>query len=499
MMKLFLLLIVFVLSSVSCSELSEEPLVIVVGHVDATSARVLIDRGPGPAGNLLVGSRGKARLPDATEIEFTIGASPRVLQLNNLFPNTNHVVKIRVRDVLDTEVSFKTVAPLSDGFLVASCNRVLEDRDVTTLKEISKLKNQENPTAMVHLGDQVYCDYVPKLALKQEDVRYEWIVEQFRECYRKTWGIGIMQSILRSGANWMLPDDHEVINNVSPEMLNDPVKSLIIKAGMQVFKEYQFSLLRDPQDDASWNPFYSFPLENKNVKGQLLDLRFERVANFNSRHPLVAKDQWKYLDKALISQEKVYVFSNLPLLFIPTTLTHIAYWFEKDTMASYPTVLRDTLDVLNHFCDVGKEVTIFAGDVHLYADSLLTREDCKIRQVITSGISKGSTAIRAPHLFLYDLISLQIWSRKFAGGWYAVYNEIFLAESFVFVHANGTVQPFLMKQGLTAQLEAVAFVFEHFSIIAAVGICIILLNIIRRICATSPRKKQAGKQKEKTS
>jgi len=37
----------------------------------------------------------------------------------------------------------------------------------------------------------------------------------YRSCYRRQWGRPLMQRVLRRGAHWMLPDDHDVVNNLN--------------------------------------------------------------------------------------------------------------------------------------------------------------------------------------------------------------------------------------------------------------------------------------------
>jgi hypothetical protein len=153
---------------------------------------------------------------------------------------------------------------------------------------------------MIHLGDQVYCDWIPNLALNSSSlIDRDSLIDQFRSCYRQTWGINVMQKILRSGPNWMLPDDHEVINNISPDMLDNPQKRDIISAGLQVIAEYEYSLYQDA-DLSKWNSFYSIDFSKR---AQFIDLRFERVIGFSQRKPLLGDSQWEYLSKAISKDE----------------------------------------------------------------------------------------------------------------------------------------------------------------------------------------------------
>ena len=53
-----------------------------------------------------------------------------------------------------------------------------------------------------------------------------------------------MQKILRKGPHWMLPDDHDFINNFGPDISTNP-RSDLTRAGIRAYDEYQFQLWGD--------------------------------------------------------------------------------------------------------------------------------------------------------------------------------------------------------------------------------------------------------------
>jgi hypothetical protein len=71
-------------------------------------------------------------------------------------------------------------------------------------------KNEADRFGMVHMGDQVYADALTPFA----NATFQELLLAFRTLYRDNWSRSTMQSILRSGAHYMLPDDHEVVNNL---------------------------------------------------------------------------------------------------------------------------------------------------------------------------------------------------------------------------------------------------------------------------------------------
>src|SRR5690606_19225128 len=100
--------------------------------------------------------------------------------------------------------------------LVVSCNRYYDDLDDGFWKRLQ----QEDRFGIVHIGDQVYADQI-SYAKNVSLLSFEQLLEGFRNVYRKTWGNPTLQNVLRNGANWMLPDDHDIINNLDREFLED--------------------------------------------------------------------------------------------------------------------------------------------------------------------------------------------------------------------------------------------------------------------------------------
>ena len=53
-----------------------------------------------------------------------------------------------------------------------------------------------------------------------------------------------MQQILRRGPHWMIPDDHDFINNFGPDIGIKPDSNLT-RASVRAFDEYQLQLIQD--------------------------------------------------------------------------------------------------------------------------------------------------------------------------------------------------------------------------------------------------------------
>ncbi len=125
--------------------------------------------------------------------------------------------------------------------LVLSCNRIYEDHDSVMIRE-QVLRDEHDRFGVIHLGDQVYADSVMEHLLttrllsssltsfendgdnnseqENDDDDDEYMIEMFRHVYRMTWHHdGAMRRVMRQGAHWMIPDDHDIINNLDDSIL----------------------------------------------------------------------------------------------------------------------------------------------------------------------------------------------------------------------------------------------------------------------------------------
>lgn len=501
-------------------------LVLIVGDVTSTSARIFYDRLPRledddraqskrrmdvrvyasatPARD----ARGDANpLVYALEQEFAVDivaeGRPGVVLLHDLTPNRLYSVSLHVvvhnddskgaRDRSKEEIAkFRTplAAPSSEGaadawltedrVLVVSCDRYVDDKDDTLWLRIADdiEAHPHSHFGMAHLGDQVYVDAgsasipivpVSNEVMKNQPVqlrkRYEGIVDQFRALYRQTFGRPAIQRALRVGAHWMIPDDHEVSNNFNYErvqkvLATDPESAASIeneseqqrlyglalhyRAGLQTLYEYQYQLQRDfPFDTVDFlhEPLdvivAQFPLhfavEVHKLKLFFMDLRFDR--SFFKREEelphLIGGAQMKTLEQQLErwSREResaAVVLSCVPLFFHSTFSAAVTYMIEKET---YPGLkaqlpgLEALFQLFLHYSQPTANSTLrllVGGDVHFLVHSQVCGYDnanasrsC-FDQLITSGVTKGSTVISDFKLvpFYFLITRLTPWLRK---------------------------------------------------------------------------------------
>ena len=192
----------------------------VVGRCDKTSCRLLYESVDRPL--LLKIDTKSVQLPATKR-----GGAPLVHVIDGLLPGHRYV-----GDLEGEPVVFVTRGEKQETAVAfVSCNRGFEDGD---FKFYSKLEKTERDLT-VHLGDQVYVDWL----LKSNLTNFDDLVEQLRDVYRKSW-VPIRRALL-SSPNLMIPDDHEVINNLD---VNYPARlETFVAAAKQVYYEFQHALV----------------------------------------------------------------------------------------------------------------------------------------------------------------------------------------------------------------------------------------------------------------
>lgn len=454
-----------------CSSLaaSAAPLLLVVGSVTTSGARILLDQ-LSNGEQLLVSVHGHedGALVQQRTLQPQTDRRPQIVQVDGLQPDQQYRVLFQRAvgsETIENSVRFRT-APVSSSqlatrILVHSCDRWVDDHDDALWGQLARdAETSRSYFGMVHHGDQVYVDAgsgrvpIAPVHIDQGDSdqlrdRYASVVSQFRSIYRQTFGRPIAQRVLRLGAHWMLPDDHEVINNINYERVQRVLSSpsadqstgmalawmLHYRAGMQVMYEYQVQL----QQDIDWDDvdflldplpdlLRRYPLFSKveiaHLKLFLLDLRFDRafldVGEDHSR--LVSARQNASLAGSLAHwaeepQNAVVVLSNMPLFFHSRISAAVAYAVEQDTYPGLSAQNVGLMDLYLLFQQYQSTVLrlLVGGDVHTLAHSKVcsvgissNQSRTCLDQLITSGSTNGSTAMLDPKLVLFYFVIARI-------------------------------------------------------------------------------------------
>ncbi|KAE8893204.1 hypothetical protein PF005_g8019 [Phytophthora fragariae] len=472
----------------------DDSLLLVVGDVTSSSARILYDQVPSSATRLQVRvhqtmahtQEALAGSAISQTLEITLSESvdqPRVVGLESLEPGRRYVVQFEVDEPKETAtVMFHTARSKqgnkwTDRVLVVSCDRFVDDHDDVLMQRLATdveehddaLNSSSVHFGMAHLGDQIYADAgelsikVTPLPLQEmadkklRRARYEAILKEFRGIYRKTFGRKAAQRVLRIGAHWMIPDDHEIINNFNLELaqkaFQGPTNSLLseeererfaalqlhCRAGLQAYYEFQYQLYRDfPWESVDFledalggiiraHPVY-FAVEMQQLKLLFLDVRFER-AFFNEEDlpKLVSDEQRRFLDGKLRTWSRddrsaAVVFAGMPLFFQSAFSAAIAHIVEHETypgMAEQRPGLEDLFNIFQGYnqqqrLQSNNELVrlLVGGDLHMMAHSRVcgtepTNSGC-LDHLITSGITNGSTSIQDTKLIPYYYLITQL-------------------------------------------------------------------------------------------
>ena len=187
---------------------------LVVGHVSNGGARMW-GRGDAERSRLRVtatSSEGE-RHEEVLSLSEADGYSG-VAELEGLKPGTHYRLEVLADGdpVALAQGRLKTFpAPDQDRpftMLLNSCNfhgwGPLRNNQLASQRRAELAKGVD---FVIHAGDQVYADKAP----------LSFSLGEFRSAYYRTWGDSGTQSVLSNQANYMVADDHEVLNGFSQD------------------------------------------------------------------------------------------------------------------------------------------------------------------------------------------------------------------------------------------------------------------------------------------
>lgn len=475
-----------------------DSLLLVVGDVTTSSARILYDQVPSLALKMHIrvyqtmATTTDELLSSTADKTLQIALSeavkhPQVIELQDLEPGRRYVVQFELDEpnekaTVRFHTASETKASRTDRVLVVSCDRFVDDHDDVLMERIAEdVENHDDASGtssvhfgMAHIGDQIYADAGEKSIavvpfslkemadIKKLRVRFDAVLEQFRGIYRETFGRKAAQRVLRVGAHWMLPDDHEIINNFNYELVQkafEGPKNLLLsetererlvalqlhcRAGLKAYYEFQYQLYSEfPFDNVDFltdnlgeivrtYPVH-FAVELQQLKLLFLDVRYERsffdASQEENLPKLVSDDQKGFLNGKLQAWSTDYesvaiVFSSMPLFFQSAFSAAIAHIVEHETYPGMAEQRPGLEDLFHLFQGYNKQKQhapkdasplirlLVGGDLHMLAHSRVcgseaTDSGC-LDQLITSGITNASTSIQDAKLIPYYYMITQL-------------------------------------------------------------------------------------------
>jgi hypothetical protein len=310
-------------------------------------------------------------------------------------------------------------------FLFFSFN---DDSDDSMWRQLANFEGSPSNRSIttVHLGDQIYVDsemqrYLKRLQTNQTKAEiYIDTVVAIRNLYRRVWSHDAIARSMRRGENIMLPDDHDLINNLGDRLWQNTTLRPLIRASRQVFLEFQFALHYDfpisseglARCAASGGSDDSECLENDSAvmltryeqRGSvglaLVDVRFHR--SFLDGDQFLEKQQIDRFEQQLALWRKdqtvktIIVATSLPLFILTKFATACAEIFDGEFTSFHNKHVNDTTRMLEIAIDAAKQkdTVLIAGDMHHFQSSRVCngRNEC-VRQLMSSGMSVGSTGL----------------------------------------------------------------------------------------------------------
>lgn len=454
---LSVLLLLLVSAAVVLVDAANHPprLVAVVGTVSATSARVLVDwaDAAGAAGlksrvvhfdviPFAGSANGDAGGASSTSLDVTlpINGAPIVAVVRDLTPETLYLVALLHDGAPLASVSFRTRPRVESRarkvrFGVVSCNRISEDGDARGWLALGQ--HEPEPDVTMHLGDQIYGDFDAKWFVQQarsaaaaaDPIKlYRDTVHKYRANYRATWSHPNVAFVLRRGEQWMIPDDHDFNNNLSPDMWRNATLRPLLRAGLQTLYEYQLALRADVpgaadafarcaatggRDDAVCFDADSVATQitRFDVRGAtavaMIDVRVERMV-LEGDYRLVSDEHIESVRRQFAAWrddpaiDSIMLLTSIPLVFLNELVTRVVDEWEREFYTFHGRHVNETLQLLDIAYDAHqrKPVMLIGGDFHMSHEAdICSAGGACMRQYVTSGITAGSSSLRSTSLF----------------------------------------------------------------------------------------------------
>ncbi|RHY22033.1 hypothetical protein DYB32_009641 [Aphanomyces invadans] len=400
---------------------------VIVGKVTATSARVLYEPLVNNESSITVSLVLQTSAQDHVLVKaFTHlqhQSFPYVAAYDDLVPNSVYFVHVQVGSapsaVYTAVGRFRTppriIASEKLVLLTFSCDGFVNDADDSHWLTLAEEVRDPAYYGSVHMGDQIYADSILRT---HQDATYDDIVNAFRAMYRRGFGRPLAQRVLRHGAHYMQFDDHEVKNNWSRDTW---IKhNAFVRAGLQVFYEYQYQLLQDWSDlppcrSATKEELYRPMHHQVSLGANELQLVFADTRLERELTELMSKTQLKYLQDAWSTNAtQAVLFTSVPLFFHTQSSAAFAEYVDGDLYPGHKHFTSTVQALWDQLPSTGLQLV--AGDLHMGHQSTISDSTKRVPQLIASGMTKSSTAMTDRRLKLFYYVITQ-WAQKVACAW----------------------------------------------------------------------------------
>jgi len=278
-------------------------------------------------------------------------------------------------------------------FATVSCHHPLgfKGNDASAMwRLLHQQLNRRNGGFILHVGDQVYMDDAVSAWLRKKTSD---LPAAMADVYQQHWSIPALQDILANYPNYMMWDDHEIVNGWgSSSRHQQDVYREVFSASQQSYRVFQH--LHNPDSPPGADGFY-YHFAKGDCAFIALDLRSQRAF---WRKQLLGDKQKAWIRELLADtmQSVLFVIASVPLFHLHYLLSFLPISDATDQW-SHPSNAPDRKWLLQVLFDwmraaPNRQVIVLGGDVHVatVADIYL-RDDptCKMMQITTSPISNN--------------------------------------------------------------------------------------------------------------
>lgn len=406
----------------------EEELLIIVGRIKYNGAtcdvRILFDSEI--AGDIVIQN-------GETKYETSVSSTEsNLFTLENLAPEVKYEMTALFNGKT-YDFNFSTTQSPKVAF-VSCCGYYSSTRfgkletDSSTLEKLAS----DDYEVMVHLGDQVYSDYI-----RSDNIDSETVVDydaEYRKMYRKVFGSSAMQDILRKGSHIMICHDHEFAEEPENGFM-DITKDYNI-AAKKLYLEYQTSLWSDTEEICK-----TIEYENNNLI--ILNIYYDWLYNFDKEAPLISNNLQTLTLNAMREDLK-----NIIILGVPMFKDKYCGWSTDCTDSlrtqNYPSHSTN-IDHCSKFIDnlmEYKDSIFIGGDSHIHEKSYITSltRGTVATQYVSSGLNIYQTKVFLQSNFLKSLVHLTFPARIAMGNTYSHNRRIHLDTNYIILQSDNSVK-----------------------------------------------------------
>ena len=383
----------------------------IIGLVTRTSARIMIQISHTDEITCsLIASNGRRYF----STQHVKGGEPYVFKFDHLHPNIHYTVMLLNvgQTITSSFTTFKDTDTQNIKYGFVSCNKIRVTKQMKAVEDM--WQHVQGIDILCHIGDQVYIDhglaegkrdnaYTDAVRIIESNTNYpietckSKIIERFKREYIETWTHPTTANVMANVPNFMMFDDHEIVNSWGDEPQHSTegtMEHFIGSCAREVIDMYQVQLHRDIVVKPT-HYYYNQVFGNTNLV--FLDIRGCKTFYADNSKSYLGEKQTRWLKNVVTDtlSDHLIIVSPIPFVFVSSRLASFGAKHFGDLKGcwcydDYKEDLDDLLKFLTEWKleNDRRKITLVSGDVHFGGFTNITY-DGKIlmEQLITSPIA----------------------------------------------------------------------------------------------------------------